>query len=210
MHCCFRSDSIVFFQLSVLIKLLLRDKILELGSIFLFQVMNMEDIGRPLMQLPTAAHTIWGLMAGQLLMSTSTDTEKLKRLIIAALVCLAVGYSVSIFTPVIKRISTTAFVFLSGGWTILALAVCYWVIDIKSYIKKTLVFTVVGVNPLFIYLFASVGGGDLFQKIAKPFTNTFIGVFSPWLASFILGLIVLFSLWYVCYWLYQKQIFIKI
>ena len=149
-------------------------------------------------------------MAGQLLMSTSTNTEKLKRLIIAALICLAFGYTVSIFTPVIKRITTTSFIFLSGGWTILALAVCYWVIDIKSYIKKTLVFTVVGVNPLFIYLFASVGGGDLFQKIAKPFTSTFIGVFSPWLASFILGLIVLFCLWYVCYWLYQKQIFIKI
>jgi len=160
--------------------------------------------------VPTAAHTIWGLMAGQLLMSTSTNTEKLKRLIIAALICLAFGYTVSMFTPVIKRITTTSFIFLSGGWTILALAVCYWVIDIKSYIKKTLVFTVVGVNPLFIYLFASVGGGDLFQKIAKPFTSTFIGVFSPWLASFILGLIVLFCLWYVCYWLYQKQIFIKI
>ena len=160
--------------------------------------------------IPTAAHTIWGLMAGQLLMSTYTDTEKLKRLIISALICLAVGYTVSIFTPVIKRISTSSFVFLSGGWTILALAVCYWVIDIKSYIKKTLVFKVVGVNPLFIYIYSSIGGGNLFRKIAKPFTNSFIEGYSPWLESFILGLIVLFCLWYVCYWLYHKQIFIKI
>jgi len=83
-------------------------------------------------------------------------------------------------------------------------------IDIKSYIKKTLVFTVVGMNPLFIYIYSSIGGGDLFRKIVKPFTNSFIQGYSPWLASFILGLIVLFCLWYVCYWLYHKQIFIKI
>jgi predicted acyltransferase len=160
--------------------------------------------------VPTAAHTIWGLMAGQLLMRNSSHSDKLKRLLIAAIICLILGYVSSVFTPVIKRISTTSFIFLSGGWTVFALAVCYWIIDIKSYFKKTLVFTVVGVNPLFIYLFASVGGGDLFQKIVKPFTNTLIGGFSPWLASFMLGLIVLFSLWFVCYWLYQKRIFIKI
>ena len=160
--------------------------------------------------VPTAAHTIWGLMAGQLLMRKSSHSYKLKQLLIAAFICLILGYISNIFTPVIKRVSTTSFIFLSGGWTVLALAVCYWIIDIKSYLKKTLVFTVVGVNPLFIYLFASVGGGDLVQKIVKPFTNTLIGGFSPWLASFMLGLIVLFSLWFVCYWLYQKRIFIKI
>ncbi|MDC3215229.1 DUF5009 domain-containing protein [Flavobacteriaceae bacterium] len=160
--------------------------------------------------VPTAAHTIWGLMAGQLLMSKSSHIDKFKRLIVVAVICLALGCALSFFTPVIKRITTTSFIFLSGGWTILALAICYWIIDIKSYIKKTLVFTVVGVNPLFIYLFASVGGGDLFQKIAKPFTNSLLGGISPWLASFVLGLIVLFSLWYVCYWLYKKRIFIKI
>jgi len=39
------------------------------------------------------------------------------------------------------------------------------------------------VNPLFIYLFASLGGGGLFLKIIKPFSNSFIGGFSPWLAD---------------------------
>lgn len=77
-------------------------------------------------------------------------------------------------------------------------------------IKKTLVFTVVGVTPLFIYLFATEGGAELFMKIIKPYTNSLIGGFSPWLASYILGFIVLFCLWYVCHWLFQKRIFIKI
>jgi predicted acyltransferase len=101
-------------------------------------------------------------------------------------------------------------VLLSGGWTFLALALCYWLIDVKQLIKKTFVFRVVGVNPLFIYLFASIGGGGLFLKIIRPFSNSVIGGFSPWAADLISGFVVLFGLWYLCYWLYKKQIFIKI
>ena len=160
--------------------------------------------------VPTAAHTLWGMMAGQLLLSSSSSKIILKKLIYAALICLLLGVVTGIFTPIIKRISTTSFVLWSGGWTFLALALCYYLIDIKKSIKSTLFFRVVGMNPLFIYLFASVGGAGLFQKIGKPFTHTLIEDFSPWLANFILSLGVLFCLWYVCYWLYQKRIFVKI
>lgn len=160
--------------------------------------------------VPTAAHTLWGLMAGQLLMGNTSASYKLKRLWWAAGLCLLLGVLSSFFTPVIKRIATTSFIFLSGGWTIAALSVSYWLIDVKSYIKKTLVFRVVGINPLFIYLFASVGGGNLIQKIFRPYTNSLLGIFSTWWASFVLSLVVLFCLWYLCYWLYQKRIFIKI
>ena len=62
----------------------------------------------------------------------------------------------------------------------------------------------------FSNLFASLRGGDLFLKIIRPFSNSLIKSFSPWLADFISGIVVLFGLWYICYWLYKKQIFIKI
>lgn len=160
--------------------------------------------------LPTAAHTLWGVVAGKWLMENSKQSEKIKRLVITAVVLLALGFITSIFTPVIKRISTTSFVLLSGGWTFLALTLCYWLIDVKQIIKKTFVFRIVGVNPLFIYLFASLGGGGLFLKVIRPFSNSFIGGFSPWLADLTSGFVVLFGLWHVCYWLFKKQIFIKI
>ena len=160
--------------------------------------------------LPTVAHTLWGVVAGKWLMENTEQTEKLKRLLIAGVVVLVLGYLTTFFTPVIKRISTTSFVLLSGGWTFLALAVCYWLIDVRQVIKKTFVFRVVGVNPLLIYLFASLGGGGLFLKIIRPFSNSFIVGFSPWLADLVSGFVVLLGLWYLCYWLYKKQIFIKI
>lgn len=51
--------------------------------------------------------------------------EKLKRLVLAGIIMLVVGYLSSLFTPVIKRVSTTSFVLLLGGWTFLALAFFY-------------------------------------------------------------------------------------
>jgi len=160
--------------------------------------------------LPTAAHTLWGVVAGKWLMDTSLPSEKLKRLLMAGAVAFVLGYCTTFFTPVIKRISTTSFVLLSAGWTFVALTLCYWLIDVKQYLKKTFVFRVVGVNPLFIYLFASLGGGGLFLKIIRPFASGIFEGVSPWLAELISGFGVLFGLWYLCYWLFKKQIFIKI
>jgi len=109
--------------------------------------------------IPTTAHTIWGVLAGQLLMSQRKEGQKLKILLIAGVIGVVVGYGLNPITPIIKRISTTSFVIVSGGWTFLTLAFSYWLIDIKKRQKWSVFLRVVGMNPLFIYLFAHVGGG---------------------------------------------------
>jgi len=160
--------------------------------------------------IPTAAHTIWGVLAGQLLMSNKSSQKKIQILIITGIIGLFVGYGLSPFTPIIKRISTSTFVFASGGWALLALALCYWVIDIKKYQKGVLFFAIVGMNPLFIYVFSHVGGADLIHRILLPFSNALFGWTSELGAQIILSLFVLFFLWYMCYLLYKKKIFIRI
>lgn len=160
--------------------------------------------------IPTAAHTIWGVLAGQLLVSKKTNYKKLQILIITGVLGLLIGYGLSSFTPMIKRIATSTFVFASGGWALLALALCYWLIDIRKYHKGVLFFAIVGMNPLFIYLFAHVGGANLIQKIFLPFSNALFGWTGDLNAHIILSMIVLFFLWYICYWLYKKKIFIRI
>ncbi len=66
--------------------------------------------------IPTAAHTIWGVLAGQLLISKITNKKKLQVLIGAGIIGLIIGYGLSNFTPIIKRIATSTFVFVSGGY----------------------------------------------------------------------------------------------
>ena len=160
--------------------------------------------------IPTTAHTIWGVLAGQLLMSNKTNKEKMRILVIAGIIGLTIGFGLSNITPIIKRIATSTFVFASGGWTFLALALSYWVIDIKKFQKGVWIFAVVGLNPLFIYLFAHVGGANLIRKIVLPFSNALFGWTGELTAQIVLGLIVLFFLWYITYWMYKKKIFIRI
>ncbi len=160
--------------------------------------------------IPTAAHTIWGVMAGQLLMRDYSERKKLTFLLVAGVVGLLIGYGLSPITPLIKRIATSTFVFASGGWALIALALCYWVIDVMKYQKGVLYFALVGMNPLFIYLFAHVGGANLLRNMFLPFTNALFGWTGELGSQIILSTTVLFALWYICYWLYKRKIFIRI
>ena len=160
--------------------------------------------------IPTTAHTIWGVLAAQLLRSSRTPMKKLQLLVIAGITGLVVGYGLDPITPIIKRICTSSFIFASGGWTLLALALSYWLIDMMKWNKQVWFFAVVGMNPLFIYLFAHIGGADLLRDVVQPFTHSLLGWSGELMTAAITSMIVLAWLWYLCYWLYQKRIFIKI
>lgn len=182
------------------------------GAWFNILISGEEDGGHWAMfnAIPTAAHTIWGLLAGQLLMSKKTDNKKLRLLIYTGIIALIIGYAFSYFTPIIKRISTSTFVLVSGGWSILALAFCFYIIDVLKYRKGVLFFAIVGMNPLFIYLFAHIGGANLVKKTALPFTNALFPFNSELVSAITLSIVVLLSLWAICYWMYKKKIFIRI
>jgi predicted acyltransferase len=160
--------------------------------------------------VPTIAHTVWGVLAGKLILSKRPAVQKIRILLLAGVIGLVLGYSLDFITPIIKRISTSSFVLASGGWCFLALCLSYWIIDVKQWGKWAVFFAIVGMNPLFIYLFAHVGGSDLVYQIFKPFT---MGLFS-WMgeltAKIITSVLTWATLWYMCYWLYRKKIFLKI
>jgi predicted acyltransferase len=129
---------------------------------------------------------------------------------IAGLIGLILGYALSPLTPIVKRICTSTFILASGGWTLLTLAFSYWLIDIKKQKDWTLFFNIVGMNSLFIYLFAHVGGTNLIRHVIEPFSMAIFGFGGEQIATILTNLITLFGLWYLCYWLYKHRIFVKI
>lgn len=160
--------------------------------------------------IPTTAHTIWGVLVGVLLMSDKSSKEKLKVLLIAGFAGVIIGYAMDPIIPIIKRISTSSFVIVSGGWSVLAMALCYGLIDVKGFQKWVPPFAIVGMNPLFIYLFAHVGGAALMKSMVKPFTYALSGIITEIGAEILTTSITWYLLWYICYWLYKKEIFIRI
>ena len=164
--------------------------------------------------IPTAAHTIWGVLVGKLLQSDRSQMNKFWRLMIIGGICLVIGYSMDWtgLTPIIKRISTTSFVIASGGWCLIGLALCYWISDIKGHKKWGVWLALVGMNPIFIYMFSNTVGMLWFNHYMEIFTG---GLFY-WLGAsegtvkIINALVVLALEWYMCYWLYRRKIFIRI
>jgi len=160
--------------------------------------------------VPTTAHTMWGVLAGQVLKSGRTPWQKIRALAIPGIIGVVIGYSLNPVDPIIKRICTSSFVIVSGGWCLLALAFSYWLIDVKGLGKWAVFFNIVGMNPLFIYLFTNTGGAGWFHRIAKPFTEGLFAWAGPLTAEIVTGLVVWGMLWYLCFWLYKKRIFIRI
>lgn len=164
--------------------------------------------------IPTTAHTIWGVLVGKLLMSAKPLKIKLLTLFTAGLIGLFLGFLLDglNITPIIKRISTSSFVLASGGWILLLLLGVYWLTDIKKYNRYAWLFTVIGMNAIFIYLF--------FETVGVQWLNGCINIFvgdpaaalgMPLsLAAVLNAIVTLFVEWCLCYWLYKRKIFFKL
>ena len=161
----------------------------------------------------TTAHTVWGVLCGKLLQSNKTPGKKIQLLVIAGITALAIGFSLDWLniTPIIKRIATSSFVFASGGWTILVLAFCYWLIDVKKLFQKgSRFFIIVGMNSIFIYMFFELGGARWISGMIKPFSELLFSWGGDLTVGIITSLAVWAALWYITYWLYKNKVFVKI
>ncbi len=156
----------------------------------------------------STAHTMWGVMAGIVLKSDRDAMKKIRMIAGTGLVFLVAGYALDPITPIIKRICTSSFIFASGGYALLALALFHWLVDVRGWRSWTTVLVVAGMNPIFLYLWANLLGG---------WTNTFTFIFTkPFLEPFgVWGEVIqqnvrLAFMWGLAFWLYRRKIFIRI
>ncbi len=160
--------------------------------------------------VPAAAFAILGVLAAGLLQSGRSQKKKLIVLVGVGLAGVALGLALDPLTPVIRHICTSSFVILSGGLAFLSLALGYWLIDMMGFRKRSVFFVIVGMNPVFIYLFALSGGADWLNRIVAPFTMAFSGWMGEGPAQILTSLAGWGLLWALCYWLYRRKIFIRI
>jgi predicted acyltransferase len=164
--------------------------------------------------ISTSAHTIWGVLAGQLLMSEKTSSRKMKMLILSGLILLLAGFGMDWLhiTPIIKRIATSSFVLASGGYCVLFLTACYWWVDILGHRSRLLFFNLFAFNSIFIYLFFEIVGDRWFTGYILAITDGVFGIVQvPAIIAAVLGSLVVFALEAgILYFLYRRKIFFKL
>lgn len=151
---------------------------------------------------------LFGYWAGMLLLTKKSHKEKLQILLACAIAGFAIGLALEPFIPMVKRLWTVSFTFFSAGWVILMLAAFYWIIEVKQVKRWAFAFLVLGMNSLFVYSLAQIGIKGWLNRGLASFTGNF-SVFGD-LGIILQHTLVLFGLWYLCYWLYQRKILIKI
>jgi predicted acyltransferase len=160
--------------------------------------------------IPTAAHTIWGVLAGQWLLSGRPPRKKIAVLAGLGAGAVAAGFALTAVSPMIKRISTSSFVVAGGGFCLLALALSYWLVDVRKFKKWAVFLNIVGMNSLFIYLFTESGGTSWVTRLVQPFTLGLLGWTGAHSGAIVTSLAAWAVLWSMCYWLYRRKIVIKI
>jgi predicted acyltransferase len=164
-----------------------------------------EGWGTVLSTIPTISTTLLGLLIGELLMSARPKETKAKFIAGIGLGCLAIGYGTTLFVPVVMKMWTTSYGLMSAGWASLMLLSFYWLIDIRGYRKWAFPLKVIGMNAIFIYIFASIIHLD---PIVGVFTR---GIVKLWPNSELLfqQMAILAVEWVILFWMYKRGIFVK-
>ena len=84
----------------------------------------------------------------------------------------------------------------------------YWVIEVKKMKRWAYPFIVLGMNSIFVYSLGQIGLKGWLDRGLRSFTGNF--QFLGDLGSIPQHILVLAVMWYLCYWLYQRKIFLKI
>lgn len=164
-----------------------------------------EGWGTILSTIPTISTTLLGLLMGRLLMAPRSKQTKTLAITGTGVACLALGYALNPWVPVVMKMWTTSYGLASAGYACLVFAFFYWVVDVRGYQKWTLVFRVIGTNAIFIYMATSILPiGEIVGVFTKGIAGR-MGSAGPCFTTFS---ILAFN-WIILFWMYKRRIFIK-
>lgn len=162
---------------------------------------------------PAVGTCLLGVFAGLLLHRPSPDPRrKVLWLLGAGAAAVALGWLWHVQFPVIKKIWTSSYVLVAGGYSAWLLAAFYYVIEIRQWQRWAMPFVWIGMNPITVYVGDSlVNYAAVAQRLAggsvRDWLNTTLaaGVGDALLAVLTLGL----AIW-LCRFLYRKQLFLRL
>jgi len=164
--------------------------------------------------IPAIATCLLGIFAGLLLKNqTVPDQRKVLCLIAAGACALATGWLWHLQFPVVKKIWTSSFVLVAGGYSVLLLAAFYQIVDVWQVRAWCQPFVWMGMNSITVYLAKNIIGG--FDKPAsriaggdvRHFLDTHVATGFGSMGVALISLLL--SFWFV-HFLYKRKVFLRL
>ena len=175
--------------------------------------------------IPAVATTLIGMLAGIWLRTTRSIVEKARGIAYAGCAGILLGGLWNFEFPVNKKLWTSSYVLYAAGWSLLLLALCIYLIDIRGARKSDaatrksfLVLLVFGTNAIAAYVLSELLPGALSFIHPHPgvpfllwFYDSILHVipYAP-IASMVFCIVFAAVCWAPIYLLYRRRIFLKI
>ncbi len=172
--------------------------------------------------IPAVATALLGVMTGFWLRwgtSHSSDVKPSglamfgrglgKTLVMAAVGagCLKLGRMWDPLFPINKNMWSSSFVLYAGGWSLIFLSIFYFVIDVLKLRRWAFFFTVIGMNPITIYLAVRFIS---FKYTADALFGGALKHASEASQPVLAAIAVLGVDWLFLYFLYRKKVFVRV
>ena len=140
-----------------------------------------------------------------------SEWGRVRFLAVAGAVLFVAGFAWGLQFPVIKKIWTSSFVLVAGGWSMMLLAAFYAVADVWKYNRWLQPFVWLGSNALAVYILSNIlDFNALSERFAGgPIAGLLNGIWSG-LGGVVLALVSIVLCILVAGFLYRRKIFLRL
>jgi len=159
--------------------------------------------------VPAIATALLGMTVSDYLRKGIEAPSTRKVLLISVSGVFLVGAALlsSLIIPINKALWSSSFMLLTGGISLLLLALFYWIIDVCHFTKWAFFFRVIGMNSIAIYMAQAIID---FDKVNTFFFGSIASLFPATVGMLILSFGYVGVCWLFLWFLFKKGIFIKV
>jgi predicted acyltransferase len=185
----------------------------------LWQAARVYDPEGILSTAPAVATALLGVLTGHWLRRGDGSGVTAARLALAGIACVGLGQAWSLWFPVNKALWTSSYATLMAGLALLALAACYWLVEVRGYRRWAVPFAALGVNALALFFLSTLVAKLLIlvrvgAENATLHALLFNHLFAPWASPVNASLafaVVYVLVWWVMMWrLYRRNIQLRV
>lgn len=160
--------------------------------------------------LPAIVTALLGMFTGQLVKlpdEKCTQKRKIQYMTLGAAAFLIIGLVWNFAFPINKKLWSSSFVCVLAAYSLISFVIFYYIIDVKGYSRYSLFFRVVGLNSITIYLAQRIVD---FRKITNFFLEGVINLVPEGIGAVISNAGYFAVCWLFLYFLYKKNVFLKV